>query len=501
MRTALKGGLLLVLQAALLCALGSTGGSGSATALAEGGGGGENVPVKESRDMNAIAQTQRIRPYDANPFYWEYLGKPVVLLGGSVEDNLFQIPDIEAHLDLLASVGGNYVRCTMSSRDPGDVWPFERDAATGKYDLEKPGVEYWARFERFLKLTNERGIILQIELWDRFDFAREPWQDNPYNPRNNVNYTVEQSGLVEQIRTHPGRKESAFFRSVPTRENNQLVLKYQHAQVDRMLSVSLQYGNVLYCMDNETNESPEWGKYWSEYVQAKAKEAGVVVETTEMWDAHDLHDPQHANTFEHPETYSFVDISQNNHNSGAQHWENLLDMRKRIIETGKIRPMNTVKIYGANSGFYGTSRDAQERFWRNILGGIAATRFHRPPAGLGLSERPLKHIRSMRMMLEEVNILACEPHNDLLRSHSPNEAFCAAEPGAQYAVFFCDGGDSYLNVSACGDKPLSLRWLDIMDSRWLPAQQLPGGTGEVRLITPRDDGYWVAVVLTASRED
>jgi len=29
------------------------------------------------------------------PGYWEYDGKPVVLLGGSKEDNLFQIPDIE----------------------------------------------------------------------------------------------------------------------------------------------------------------------------------------------------------------------------------------------------------------------------------------------------------------------------------------------------------------------------------------------------------------------
>ncbi|NLD74710.1 MAG: hypothetical protein GX649_18575, partial [Chloroflexi bacterium] len=73
----------------------------------------------------------RIRPYDANPFYWQYKGQPVLLLGGSVEDNLFQIPNIREHLDLLHSVGGNYVRCTMSSRDPGDAWPFERDPATG----------------------------------------------------------------------------------------------------------------------------------------------------------------------------------------------------------------------------------------------------------------------------------------------------------------------------------------------------------------------------------
>ena len=61
-------------------------------------------------------EADRIQPYAPNPFYWQYKGAPVLLLGGSVEDNLFQIADIEPHLDLLQSVGGNYVRCTMSSR-------------------------------------------------------------------------------------------------------------------------------------------------------------------------------------------------------------------------------------------------------------------------------------------------------------------------------------------------------------------------------------------------
>jgi hypothetical protein len=59
---------------------------------------------------------RRIQPYAGNPGYWQYKGAPVVLLGGTVDDNLFQIPDLEEHLDLLASVGGNYIRNTMSDR-------------------------------------------------------------------------------------------------------------------------------------------------------------------------------------------------------------------------------------------------------------------------------------------------------------------------------------------------------------------------------------------------
>jgi hypothetical protein len=119
-------------------------------------------------------QQDRIQPYAKNPFYWQYKREPVLLLGGSVEDNLFQIPEIEAHLDLLHSVGGNYVRCTMSSRDEGDVWPFDRDPSNGLYDLSKPGKAYWERFARFLELAAARDIVAQFEMWDRFDFARAP---------------------------------------------------------------------------------------------------------------------------------------------------------------------------------------------------------------------------------------------------------------------------------------------------------------------------------------
>jgi len=62
-----------------------------------------------------------IKPFSENPRYWEYKGQPVLLLGGSKNDNLFQIQNLEEHLDELHAVGGNYIRNTMSSRDSGDV--------------------------------------------------------------------------------------------------------------------------------------------------------------------------------------------------------------------------------------------------------------------------------------------------------------------------------------------------------------------------------------------
>ena len=444
---------------------------------------------------------KRIEICGDNPAYWQYGGRPVMLLGGSDEDNLFQLPEIKAQLDLLASIGGNYVRCTMSCRDDGNVWPFKR-LESGKYDLDQWNEEFWDRFERFLELTSEREIIVQIEVWATFDYYRDIWARNPFNPLNNVTYTVEQTGLPTEVNSHPTRCENNFFWSVPAERNQATVLKYQHRFVEKILSYSLRHGNVLYCMDNETSVTPEWGKYWSEFIKAKAAEAGVTVHTTEMWDAWNLSNPQHGATFDHPETYSFVDISQNNHNSGQKHWDNAQGAVARL--TDPVRPANTVKIYGADGGRFGDSRDAAERFWRNVFGGIAATRFHRPDSGHGLDPLAQANIKSARMLMDEMLFIRCRPpkktssfsfprqahsgvpraRNDRLSDREPNEAYCFARPGEEFAVYFPRGGTVSIDLSSVKGQA-SLRWLDIAQSQWSGPAPVNGGTKLV-IETPSD---------------
>jgi len=82
-----------------------------------------------------------IKPYSKNPSYWEYHGKPILLIGGSDCDNIFQWAGdgtkLIDHLNLLRRCGGNYIRCTMSSRSytlEGYRWdllpyPFARSTA------------------------------------------------------------------------------------------------------------------------------------------------------------------------------------------------------------------------------------------------------------------------------------------------------------------------------------------------------------------------------------
>jgi hypothetical protein len=451
--------------------------------------GGFCLPVEGNEQGGQKKKPGEIKIYDKNPYYWQYKGKRVVLIGGSVEDNLFQIPKLKGHLDLLQSVGGNYVRCTMSCRDEGNVWPFAKVGE--KYDLDKWNEEFWTRFETFLKLTSEREIIVQIEVWATFDYYREQWEQNPFNPKNNINYTAEESGLPVKVNSHPTRCENNFFWSVPAERNREIVLKYQRRFIDKILSYSFRFGNVLYCMDNETSVTAQWGKYWAEYIKEKAKGADLSVQTTEMWDAWDLSHKMHKATFENPETYSFVDISQNNHQKGQNHWDNAQRQRGRISR--KARPLNNVKIYGADKGRFGNSQDCKERFWRNLVGGLASLRFHRPDSGLGLSEEAQKHIKSARMLTDGFDFFRAEPdvQSALLSEREYNEAYLTFVKGSQYAVYFPNGGDVVLNLSDV-EGEVTIQWLDIEASKWLQEQKT-NASEKICLKAPSEN-HWVVLL-------
>lgn len=431
-------------------------------------------------------EKDRIQIYKDNPRYWQYKGEPILLIGGSVEDNLFQMPNLKGHLELLKSVGGNYVRSTMSWVDEGDVPPHKK--VGDKYDLNQWNDAFWNRFRDFIEWTHEMDIIVQIEVWATFNYYRDPWAVNAFNPINNSNYTAEETGLPTVVKDHPVAAKNNFFWSVPKERNQEIVLKYQEKFVDKMLEETLPYGHILYCMDNETAVTASWGEYWSTYIKQKASDAGRVVETTEMWDPWDLSHEKHKATFDHPETYSFCDISQNNHQKRQRHWDNAQKIRAKLTP---IRPINNIKIYGADGGRFGSTRDGLERFWRNILGGFASARFHRPDSGVGLSKIAQAHLKSMRMITDEIDVFTCEPHNELLSNREDNEAYTFAHPGKEYIVYFPNGGSVDLNLSADG-KSVSVRWLYINNSKWKPAEEIP--FSESITLTAKTKAHWAVLV-------
>jgi hypothetical protein len=455
------------------------------------------------------ADESPLRPSEANPYYWQYQGKPVLLLGGTWQDNLFNHPiGLERHLDLLKSAGGNYVRNVMSHRNQGNVFAFAQ--TDGKFDLDRWNDEYWQRLENFLKLARVRDIIVQIEVWATWDHYENHqsiggWSKHPFNPANNVTYTPEESRLPTSVNYAPrgNPTEHAFFRTVPALDDNRVVLRYQQAFVDKLLSISLDFPNVLYCMNNETGEHVAWGDYWADHVHRRAAEAGRTVYVTDMRRNEDVRAPDHRHIYDNPKRYNFLDISQNSPQAGQTHYDRFLFVREYIAE--RPRPINTTKIYNIRGG----DEESVARFFRLIFGGGAAARFHRPHPlegtgdherstewGLGLSPRAQTTLRSARMLADAMNLFACEPRNDLLGDREPNEAYCLAEVrNLQYAVYFTDGGRVRLDLSAAPG-PLTARWIDIQKAAWTGEAGLRGG-GHVEL-SPPGKGHWAVLIVPGS---
>ena len=463
-----------------------------------------------SASSDSITQNSNrdhIRPYSTNPYYWQYRGEPIFLIGGSWQDNLFNHPiGLKEHLDLLVSVGGNYARNVMSHRNVGNVFAFKRDES-GLFNLEKFNEEYWDRFDHFLQLTYERGIIVQLEIWDPWDHHADHqsyggWSFNPFNPANNSTYTAEESNLPIEIDYDPQTNptDHPFWYSIPQLQNNEILLQHQISFIRKLLSISLNYPHILYCMNNETGEPNEWGEFWADYVRQTAQSKGVEIYITDMRRSENIRSKDHAVIFDEPEIYTFVDISQNNAWSGLgeTHYENILYVRERI--SNHPRPINNNKNYGAAR--HGED-ESVARMGRILFAGAASTRFHRPhpyedPAyheaksdfGLGLSPRAQKIIQSISMITSEIELAKMEPRNDLLGDRFENEAYLLAEPGNQYAIYFPSGGSVTLDTDLSSDN-LQFRWIDLDQAEW---SNYSISTEEIPEFTTPSDGHWVVVI-------
>jgi hypothetical protein len=439
-----------------------------------------------------------IKPYKDNPRYWQHKGEPVLLLGGSKTDHIFLLEDLEEHLDEIVSVGGNYVRNTMSQREELELKPHKR-LANRKFDLRQWNPTYWNRFSDCLKWCSERNIIIQIEVWDRFDYSQEHWRNSPWRPANNVNYTSEQSGLANGYPAPAWRDRQPFFHTIPGMRRYEkkynIMRQFQEKFVAKMLSYSLKYGNVLYCMNNETSTSEEWGQYWMKFIKDDAAEKGVEVYVTDMFD--DVWKPQLSaklrQAFNSPQIYPFIDISQvNSRTFNEAHWNNLMWIMNQARKNP--RPLNNTKIYSAGKTSWGsgTPKDGVERFWRNLIAGSASCRFHRPGGGIGLNDTAKACILTARKVEKLIRFWEIKPRMDLLSSREEDEAYLAARPGEQYVLCFTDGGSVGLNLNGHNGE-FQLRWIDIRTGTWGDRVAIAGG--RVVTVSAPNKGPWVAAIV------
>jgi hypothetical protein len=125
------------------------------------------------------------------------------------------------------------------------------------------------------------------------------------------------------------------------------------------------------------------------------------------------------------------------------------------------------KTYGGPRGEWTDGpQHGIERFWRNIMGGAASVRFHRPPSGIGLNEDAQKQIKSAWMFLERFNIFQSHPdmEHGLLSDREDDEAYLTFIPNQHYAIFFPAQGSIQLKLETKGNYQVD--WLNIEIVEW-----------------------------------
>jgi len=371
----------------------------------------------------------------------------------------------------------------------------------------------------FVAEAQKRKIIVQIEVWDRFDLIDGSWGSwpvSPWNPKNNINYTTASSGLAQSYGSY---KSHPFLQGVPGHpvyekatqsrmRKYDLVRNFQDKFIDKLLSITLRYDNVLYCMNNETHEDPAWGQYWMSFIKARANARGRSVCTTDMFD--DVFKGQDSRVLTYQlnsrDKYDYVDASQaNSRHRDEAHWEKV----KWIADAAKNADppclLHMTKIYGNDLALDGKpwsrfkpgdTDNGIEEWWRNLLAGVAGVRFHRPTSGIGLYPAAKNCISATRKVETKVKFWDVEPRLDLLTNRQSDEAYLAADPGSAYILYFTKNGGRSVGLKLDGypDTKFKISWINVGTGEWGPTTTISGGN-TVTINRPNGSSHWVATIV------
>jgi hypothetical protein len=421
----------------------------------------------------------------------------------------------------MVDAGGNILRCVL---DPGagvvkGIDSYKKDTS-GKFDLDYPEGEYWNRLSSFIAEAEKRNVIVELEIWDRFDWEGKSWKNSPFNPMNNINYSIKNTNLKDTFKlteiylNHPmaiGVPNHPAYDSanIETKEKYDKVRRYQEVYVTKVFNVAKIFDNVIYNINNETAEHPAWGEYWINYLKKLAAKANKKIFCTNMQDyIFNLDDSEELiHQLAHSEIYDYLDISQiNSRLRDEEHWHAINWISNRARK--KTILLHMIKLYGSddiefgpwNQWKPGDSDNAIEEWWRNLIAGVAGVRFHRPTAGIGLSEKAKACISATRKVESKVRFWNVRPEMALLSDRDFDEAYLAASPGEKYILYFTHqgAGSVGLNLEGYLGDTFKIYWVNIDTGEWGPEASVDGGSIQ-KIYRPDDSAHWVAAILNTNK--
>jgi len=237
-------------------------------------------------------------------------GKPLLLVGsygwGMFSNSNF---DYAAMLDTLQNDGLNFARVwlfwgdevltdidTRTGKPLHNVVPYLRtgpgNANDGrpKYDLTRFNPIFFERLRDVCQQAQDRGIYLQLCIFDGWLLKTPRWRDHVYHVDNNIN------GVDgDPKRTGRGRDNDYGFASL----KNSAAMKHQQALIRQVVDTVNDFDHIFFEIANE-NANPQWElflcNYLHKYEQSKPKQHLVMpsdipnhgLGVIQTWDPHRL---------------------------------------------------------------------------------------------------------------------------------------------------------------------------------------------------------------------
>ncbi|MGL6266421.1 MAG: hypothetical protein ACRC2O_00785, partial [Chitinophagaceae bacterium] len=161
--------------------------------------------------LHSIAQHKPIRLLQSNTHYFEYNGKPTILITSGEHYGAVLNPDFDyvTYLKELKRNGLNMTRTmtgayfepigafniqenTLGPQAAKFICPFQRSKSENtaekglKFDLDKWNDDYFIRLKAFMTEANKQGVIVELSLFCPF-YEEMQWMLSPFNSINNVN--------------------------------------------------------------------------------------------------------------------------------------------------------------------------------------------------------------------------------------------------------------------------------------------------------------------------
>lgn len=214
-----------------------------------------------------------------------YKGEPMLKIGPlpevvpfAVEWGSSRFPH-QRWLDWMAKNGLGYGRVYPESGWPWEEWdvdrrviPFKtvrREGGEPIVDITKYNPAYWDNFARVIRECAGRGIILQMQLYQRVFFANragpQHWENNYFNPANNVN-------------GFPAPPGAAGYGLWPAMVTDRRWREVHRQWVNHVLEGIGSNGNVVIDLINEgsfqSGNTRAWIEYTLEIIEAWERKTG-----------------------------------------------------------------------------------------------------------------------------------------------------------------------------------------------------------------------------------